>query len=69
MNVKWSEKMSKHKKNNLETDDNQELNKAKASGSCSVFMLVAIIIVILILAFLGLLLANFINTPNLPNLS
>ncbi len=55
--------MNEHKKNNLETEDNQELNKAKASGSLGVFMLVTIIIVILILAFLGFLLANFINTP------
>ncbi len=60
--------MSKHEKNNFETDDNQELNKAKASGSCGVFMLVTIIIAVLILAFLGFLLINFINTPNLPNL-
>lgn len=55
--------MNEHKKSNSNTDDNQELNKAKASGSCGVFALVAIIIVILILAFLGFLLANFINTP------
>lgn len=58
--------MNEYKKNNLNMDDHQELNKAEASGLFGVFMLITIIIVILILAFLGLLLANFINTPNLP---
>lgn len=61
--------MDEHKRKKLETDNNQELNKAKASGSCGVFMLVTIIIVILILVFLGLLLTSFLNTPNLPALS
>ena len=55
--------MNKHKKKELNTSDNQELNKAKASGSLGVLMQVAIIIVILILAYLGFLLASFINTP------
>lgn len=61
--MKWSEKMDKHEKKKLKTDDNQEFNKAKASGSCGVFMLVTIVIIILILVFLGFLLANFVNTP------
>lgn len=55
--------MDKHRKKERDINGNQELNKAKASGSFGVFMLVAIIIVILILAYLGFLLAGFINTP------